>query len=46
MTGVGEGAQATVWTAQGAAITAVQVIITARGGAVGGDEQARGSEGA
>ena len=44
--GVGEGGQATVGTAQGAAITAVQVIVTAQGGAVGGDEQAQGSQGA
>lgn len=44
--GVGEGGQATVGTAQGAAITALQVIVTAQGGAVGGDEQAQGSQGA
>lgn len=33
------------WGLLRAAITAVQVIITARGGAVGGDEQARGARG-
>lgn len=44
--GVGEGGQATVGAAQGAAIVAVQVIVIAWGVAVGGDEQAQGSEGA
>ena len=36
--GVGEGGQATVGAAQGAAIVAVQVIVIAWGVAVGGDE--------
>lgn len=40
--GVGEGGQAMVGAAQGAAIVAVQVIVIAWGVAVGGDEQAQG----
>lgn len=44
--GVEEGRRATVGAVQGATIMAVQVIVTAQGMAVCGDEQAQGSEGA